>query len=276
MKGLCLSIFFLIFIMGLSSKACAENLLVSDSVFAARYPNFQNYQSLSLQGLQNYFYALISKSVVIQGPSHSIVLLYQNDKGETLLTINAKIERIRTENTLTERVLYVLPDSTIFDYSLKQSVAESAKLQIEESNDVDLLTMNFTNTKYDYELLVMPFQTRFIKSHEGNFEKALINFGFMDISIAIETKFLDNEASREYIYFYAGMPNPQTSIKVTVLDDESPMHNLNYIHTSSGSVMSPSLFFKGLQDGAQIFSDFSMISLVLIKGKGFPAIKGIN
>lgn len=245
---------------------------IDESIFAERYPNFQDYQAMSLQGLNNYFYALFSKSIVLHGDKDIYQLQFQNDSGETILNINARIERSRLENTLIESVHFNLPNSENFDYSLTRNGAN-----LIETTDTDLLTFKFTQYEQSYDLVFKQLEARFQKKkNDDGSDKSYILFGMMEINILLETNLLEDEAYRNYIYFFKGMPNPQSMLTVRVIRDFSESHSLKFIHSTKGVEISPKYFFQGLEEGSQTFTEFSQISLKVLGSLGFPKIKGIN
>ncbi|MDD4973226.1 MAG: hypothetical protein PHY93_02695 [Bacteriovorax sp.] len=256
-------ILFCFFILTINAYA------VDESVFAERYPNFQDYQSLSLQGLNNYFYSLFSKSITLHGQKDFYQLVVLDDLGQTITKIDARIERSRTEATLTESMHFILPNDEHFDYTLTR-----AGINLVETADMDLLTFNFNTKEESYDLAFKQLEARFQKQKNNKgVEKSFILLGIMEINILIETNLQEFEGNRNYIYFFKGMPNPQTILTVRVLSEN---HNLNFIHSSKGVKISPKYFFQGLDEGSQIFTGFSQISLKTLETIGFPKIKGIN
>lgn len=239
---------------------------VDESIFG-KYPGIKDYQATCLQGLNSYFFAFLSKSIVFKNDSGNYQIQYQNDAGEIVLSLNARIERRLEGSDLLEYVQYVLPNSNTFDYSLKKTGIDQV-----QTSDNDLLTMNIKNQKSNYELSIIPLATNFIKTGLKDY----LIFGFMEVNVSIQTVYNEDEATRNYIYFFKGMPNPQSSLTVKVIEESESGQTFNFIHSSKGAEISPKYFFQGLQEGTQIFKQFSQSSLDYLKGQGFPAIKGIN
>ena len=52
--------------------------------------------------------------------------------------------------------------------------------------------------------------------------------------------------------------------------------NFRFIHFSKGVEITPKMFFQGVQEGSQLFSEYSDVSLQALLQLGFPAIKGVN
>lgn len=240
---------------------------VNDSVFAEKYPGIKNYQAASLQGLNSYFFTFLSKSIVFKSDSGNYQIQYQDDSGTTVLSLNARIERKLVNGDLYEYVQYVLPNSNIFNYALKKTGIDQTP-----TPDNDLLSLNFKKQQSNYEVSIIPLKTSFIKTGIKDY----IIFESMGINISIQTIYNEDEATRNYVYFFRGMPNPQSSMTVKVIEESESEKTFNYIHSSNGAEISPKYFFQGLQEGAQIFKEFSQMSLGHIKALGFPAIKGIN
>ena len=237
---------------------------LDDSIFADRYPTYAEYQSQAILGLSNYFYSLNSKSIVVQGKNNLYQYLFNNDAGVTLATINIQIERTSSIDQLTETVHFVLPNSEHFDYTLT-----THGKNIEPTKDIDLLTFRFS-PRGPYELVIAQLKSFFQKS---DLKTSSINLGIMEISIAMETVMSEVEGIRNYIYFYRGMPNPQSMLSVRVVKENQ---NFRFIHFSKGVEITPKMFFQGVQEGSQLFSEYSDVSLQALLQLGFPAIKGVN
>ena len=266
MNSIIKKLFLILFCCILTFNAYA----IDESVFAGRYPNFQDYQSLSLQGLNNYFYSLFSKSITLHGDNNYYQFVVLDDSGQTITNINARIERSRTEASLTESVHFILPNSEHFDYTLKRT-----GINLVETTDMDLLTFNFKIKEESYDLAFKQLEARFQKQKDNkDVEKSFILLGMMEINILIETSLRESEGYRNYIYFFKGMPNPQSTLTVRVLRDVS--ENPTFIHSSKGIEIAPKYFFQGLEEGSQVFTEFSQISLKILGTMGFPKIKGIN
>lgn len=242
-------------------------IAVDDAVFSEKYPGIQDYQNTSLQGLNLYFFTFLSKSVVFKNGQGNYQIEFQDDSGKALLSLNARIERKTVNGDLHEYIQYVLPNANKFDYFVKKTGLDQSP-----SDDNDLLTMNFKKLKSNFEVSIVPLTTTF---HRTGIKDWAV-FGFMGVNISIQTLYRENEAVRSYIYFFKGMPNPQSYLTVQVLGASDQEKTYNYIHSSKGAEISPKYFFQGLAEGAMIFKEFSMISLSYIKGLGFPPIKGIN
>lgn len=240
---------------------------IDESVFTGKYPSLKDYQDICLQSLNTYFFTFLSKSILFKDDNGNYVLNFQNESGETLLSVHARIERSLSNGELTESVQYILPNTNVFSYSLKKTGND-----ISQTSDEDLLTLNFKKLKSNYEINLNEWQTRFQKSSMKDY----LIFGFMEVNIMIHTLYLENEAVRNYIYFFKGMPNPQSSLSVKAIETPDSPLLFNFYHSSKGAEISPKYFFQGLQEGAMIFKEFSAASLDMIKGMGFPAIKGIN
>jgi len=240
---------------------------VDDSVFAEKYPGLKDYQNTSLEGLNLYFFTFLSKSVVFNNGNGNYRIEFQDDSGNNILSLNARITRKVMNGDLQEYVQYILPNASTFDYYLKKTGLDQAP-----STDNDLLTLNFKKVSSNYEVVIVPLMTKFEKTGIKDY----LSFGFMGISISIQTIFKELEASRSYIYFYKEMPNPQSYLTVQVIEESETAKTYNYIHSSKGAEISPKYFFQGLQEGSSIFKEFSQISLGYIKSLGFPSIKGIN
>jgi len=244
-----------------------NSFAVDDSVFAEKYPGMRDYQNTSLQGLNLYFFTFLSKSVVFNTGNGNYQIQFQNDSGETVLTLNARITRKIINGDLQEYVQYILPNASTFDYYLKKTGLDQSP-----SADEDLLIMNFKNVQSNYEVAIVPLMTKFEKTGIKDY----LSFGFLGITISIQTIYKELEATRSYIYFYKGMPNPQSYLTVQVVEESESAKTFNYIHSSKGAEISPKYFFQGLQEGSSIFKEFSQISLGFIKSLGFPSLKGIN
>jgi hypothetical protein len=244
-----------------------NSFALDESVFTGKYPSLKDYQDVCLQGLNTYFFTFLSKSIYFKDDSGNIVLKFQNDSGATVLELNARIERKMTGGELTESVQYILPNANIFSYSIKKTGNDT-----NPTPDADLLTLNFKKLQSNYEININQLQTKLQK----NGMKDFLIFGFMEVNVMIHTLYLENEAVRNYIYFFKGMPNPQSSLTVKAIETPDSPLLFNYYHSSQGAEIAPKYFFQGLQEGASIFKDFSTASLQIIKGIGFPAIKGIN
>lgn len=239
---------------------------VDETVFE-KYPGFKDYQETCLQGLNSYFFTFLSKSIIFKNDSGNYQIQFQDDDDVTIMSLNARIERRFVDGDLLEYVQYILPNSNTFDYSLRKTGLDQAP-----SADVDLLAMNFKKQQSNYELSIIPLTSKFIKTGIKDY----LIFGFMEVNISIQTIYNEYEATRNYIYFYKGMPNPQSSLTVKVIEESESAQTFNFIHSSKGALISPKYFFKGLQDGSMVFKEFSVSSLDYLKGLGFPPLKGIN
>jgi hypothetical protein len=240
---------------------------VDDAVFSEKYPGIKEYQNIGLQGLNLYFFTFMSRSVLFKNDLGSYQIEYQDNSGNTILSLKARIERKTLNGELQEYVQYVLPNANVFDFYLKKTGLDQSP-----TPDNDLLTMNFKKQTSNYEIGIVPLMTVFNKTGIKDF----LVLGFMEVNISIQTLYKENEATRSYIYFFRGMPNPQSSLTVQVIGDPDSFNTYNYIHSSKGAEISPKYFFQGLQEGSMIFQEFSQISLLTIKNLGFPSIEGIN
>lgn len=240
---------------------------VDDSVFAEKYPGIMDYQNTGLQGLGLYFFTFLSRSVVFKNPGGQYQIDFQDESGETKISLNAKIVRSVEMGDLKEYVRYSLPNASVFDYYVKKTGLDQTP-----TPDNDLLAMNFKKLQSNYEVAILPLMTSFQKTGIKDY----IIFGFMGVTISIQTLYKENEATRNYVYFFKGMPNPQSALSVQVIQESDSDKIFNYIHSSNGAEISPKYFFQGLQEGSQVFKQFSQISLGFIKELGFPSIKGIN
>lgn len=244
-----------------------NSFAVDDSVFAEKYPGLRDYQNTSLQGLNLYFFTFLSKSVVFNNGMGNYQIEFQDDSGKKILGLNARITRTVINGDLQEYVQYILPNASTFDFYLKKTGLEQTP-----TADNDLLTMNFKKIQSNYEIGIVPLMTKIEKTGIKDY----LSFGFLGITISIQTIYKELEATRSYIYFYKGMSNPQSYLTVQVLEESDTAKTFNYIHSSKGTEISPKYFFQGLQEGSSIFKEFSQISVGYLSSLGFPAIKGIN
>lgn len=268
MKNIIKKTVFLLFCFFIAISANA----VDESIFAERYPNIDEYQSISLQGLKNYFSTFLSKSVVIKGADNSYLLVYQDNGGAILSNINARIERKRSENSLHETVHFILPNSLRFDFTL---VRHGSDLQ--EISDINLLSLKLNIKEDSYELFFNQLEARFqTQQINKDLEKSYIYLRMFDINVLIETNLKDKEATRNYIVFYKDMPNPHSMLSVRAITDSGENHFQKYIHSAKGMEISPKYFFQGLNEFAGIYVGFAQTSLAFLTQIGFPRIQGIN
>lgn len=244
---------------------------IDESVFEERYPGFQDYQSLSLQGLKNYFSTLFSKSIAINGQKNFYLLRVQDDVGTIISNINVRIERFKNENSIVERVHFTLSNARTFSYTLSRYGAN-----LVENSDIDLITFNFKSNGESYELALNQLETRFLVQRiSKDLEKSYILMGVFEINTLIETILEKDSARRNYIVFYKNLPSPQSMLTVMAFNG-SAAPNLNYVHVAKGLEIAPKYFFNSLNDFAGIYFDFSQVSLMTLSQMGFPAINGIN
>lgn len=258
-------------LIGLVVFSFSFNLLaIETNVFNEKYPQFQNYQQTLFAKLRNYFETLPLNSLTYIDRNGTILYQIQNKHNPTVVTLYSKITRERHEHKIIERVSYFLENGNAIEYEIIKQGEKSTP-----SDDRDLLSFNFKKTINDdfYQITVPTFNLQLYHSRKMNSEKQFFYLGLMEINIQIETFFQEHEASLNYIYFYKGMPAPQSSLTVRAIETPSSWSSINYIHYASQSgELSPNQFFQNLNRGAYIFTEADNEFFKILESKGFPSL----
>lgn len=244
---------------------------IEKNIFSNDYPSASNFQLTLFSKVKDYLDAMTSQSIITNNANGLTAYQFKKLNSLSLELIFIKIERIESINSLTERVQYSFENGQIFSYELIKYGANN-----EFSTDVDLRMMRLKTTQLTngYEIRVpqlgLVINSRI--SETSTLEKISLNeIGF---ELSIETFYKEKMAQRNYIYFFNGMPNPQTSlsVRVDILEFNWSKYKFTHLGSSLGEV-SPSVFYQGLTQGTALFDQLSLVFLLNFESLGFPKLK---
>lgn len=244
---------------------------IEKNIFSNDYPSASYFQLTLFSKVKDYLDALTSQSLITSNSNGLTAYQFKKINSLNYELVFIKIERETKTNSLSERVQYSFENGQVFFYELIKYGANK-----ELSSDVDLRMMRLKTTDLTngYEIRV-PQLGLVIKSQRSEFstlEKISLNeIGF---ELSIESFYKEKIAQRNYIYFYNGMPNPQTalSVRVDFIDSSWAKHKFTYFGSSMGEI-SPSVFYQGLMQGSALYEEFSNVFLLNFESLGFPKLQ---
>lgn len=243
---------------------------IEATVFQENYPGFQNYQLLTFTQLRNYFETLPLSALNYTDTTGIRVYKIYGKRGKGFSTLYSKIIRTKSENQISERVIYQLENGNSLEYEIIQKGKD-----IVPSDDLDLLTFHFnTNSNYEfYQIMIPTFKIQMNRAVLSNGEKSFFNFKFMEFNMKIESNFKSSQATLNYIYFFPYMTNPQASLTVMALETLSGWNSIKYTHLSSqAGEVTPKQFFQGIGEGSGFFSEGSKEIFKMLISLGFPSL----
>lgn len=239
------------------------------SVLEKNYPGFHDYEATALSGVKNYFRNLMSKCIEYSSSDDSVYAISCVNPTTGVETIfKTAVERKMNSNSIEEVVNYRLQNGNAFTYSLTRRGKN-----LLPTNDRDLLMFKFrTKDLFDeYELSVPLFQIDFFRKQEEKTEKSYFVFKAMDLSVGINTLSESYQIVRDYIYFYTQINPPEQVLTVKAVPITGDWEGYEYTHFHGNiGLISPKLFFKGLNDGSGIFEAASAMFLSQLYQIGFP------
>ncbi len=250
----------------------STNLFALDNkVFTGQYPSATTFQKISLEKLKTYFETLAGQSINNIDPI-SGVRTYQVRRKNSLVVdlIFAKIERQQAGNKLVEGVYYSLSSGRGLVF-----IFTRYGLNLKESTDRDLLLLNFlpsdSSTSYSLEIPILGF---YLNTEVGaKNENSYISLKQMAFELKIESVYSDMKAQRNYLFYFKPMPSPQSSLTVQAEAREGSWSNLQYLHfSSSKGLITPNLFFQGLDQGSSVYEELGGEYLDMINYMGFPVL----
>lgn len=244
---------------------------IEKNIFSNNYPSASNFQLTLFSKVKDYLDALSSQSIITNNANGLTAYQFKKLNSLKLELVFIKIERMETVDSLTERVQYSFENGQIFSYELIKYGANN-----ELSSDIDLRMMRLKTTQltngYEVRIPQLGLVINSRISETSTFEKISLNeIGF---ELSIETFYQEKMAQRNYIYFFNGMPNPQTSLSVRVDSLESNWAKYKFTHFGSSlGEVSPSVFYQGLTQGSALFDQLSFVFLLNFESLGFPKLQ---
>lgn len=244
---------------------------IEKTVFKNSYPSFSHYQLLIFTQLRNYFEAFPLNSLNYRTSDGTSVYKIRGANANETTSIFSKITRLKENNQLIEQVSYFLEDGASLQYEIKK-IGQN----ISNSNDNDLLTFKFNpeiGSEF-YQITIPAFKIQLTHSKTIDGEKSLFYLNFMEFSLQIESHFMEREASLSYIYFLKEIkPDPQVILNVRAIETKSNWSGIDFIYSINNvGEITPKLFFKGLNDGSEIFMGASQGLFYMTIALGFPKL----
>lgn len=228
------------------------------------YPTVLTFQSILFQRFKNYFELLKSKSIVFEFEDNHKVLRYIDPIKNSQQDIKVRIERLKSEKMISEKVIYSLENGESFCW---EYVRKGDALM--PTNDSDLMTLKMKpSLKVDFFSIKLPEAKQsiiFEKTKEVEISYALI--GTFEFNLKIEKWYRENQPEKiNFLLFYAQMPKPQTFLTVQSSSD------YKLTHLGANGVITPKEFFNGINEtsGAYIGASYEAESTLFLKG--FPKL----
>jgi hypothetical protein len=241
---------------------------ITEAVLDDNYPGFHDYAAISFGPVKGYFRKLINKSVVVNGENGPEELQVQDSDRNIIQKIKVQIVKTQSENTITEVINYS------FDSGKKLTITLMRKGQnVKFDSDLNLLLFKFDPIENEetFDLVIPEFQIQYHRDNSLTQDNSYYILQFMELNMEINTQITSSEINRDYIFFYAGMPIPQQQLTVNVKEANDTWKEFEFLHyTRSNGIITPKLFFEGLNSASNIFIGASQFYIGKLLEVGFP------